>query len=234
LAPIAFQADVAAIFYDVPQVAPHLSAIIRAPVTALPGETIVPAINLWTGPCEAATLLGSADPDRIRTFFERYCRALMSGPVQFCAEWGMAFEPHLQNVYVRLRDGLPCGVVLRDLDATILDRRRIQPLLDEAAGALAENTWAHMPEFELGERRLVQAMLFGHLGEVMSRLTDDGRVTTRELMAIVEATWSDLEAAAPSAASRKTVARLRGWSEDVKATLRTRLHRARALEFVAR
>jgi len=46
---------------------------------------------------------------------------LMRGMVHFYARWGMAFEPHLQNVYVALRDGMPSRMILRDLDSTILD-----------------------------------------------------------------------------------------------------------------
>src|SRR5262249_55534763 len=75
---IGFQTDLASIFHSEPALAPHLSAIFRAPVAARPGETVVPAINLWTGPCEGARLLRSANPGRIREFFERYCRALMA------------------------------------------------------------------------------------------------------------------------------------------------------------
>src|SRR6185503_20895350 len=96
-----------------PGLAPHLSAIVRSPVRSRRGETVVPAINLWTGRREARALLRNASPARIEQFFAHYCRALMSGPVEFCAEWGMAFEPHLQNVYVAFRDGMPARILLR-------------------------------------------------------------------------------------------------------------------------
>jgi siderophore synthetase component len=52
----------------------------------------------------------------------------MRGVVDFHTRWGMAFEPHLQNVYVALRAGMPSRVILRDLDSTILDPLRIRPL----------------------------------------------------------------------------------------------------------
>lgn len=227
-----FQADVASLLHPQPALAPHLSAIVRSPVRARRGEVVVPAINLWAGRHEARALLREAGPARIEEFFDRYCRALMKGPVEFCAQWGMAFEPHLQNVYVRLRDGLPSGIVLRDLDNSILDARRIRPLLRELGAEPAKGTWQHMPDFETGAKRLVQAMLFGHLGEVISRLARDHGSRPLKLAAIVEDTWSDLAAYAPSSSARRSVEKLRGWSDAVKATLRTRLKRANAVQFV--
>jgi siderophore synthetase component len=89
-----------------------------------------------------------------------------------------------------------------------------------------------MPKFKIGGKRLVQAMLFGHLGEVMWCLTRSAGVVSDKLAAIVEDTWSDLVARAPSAAARTSVNELRGWSDAVKATLRTRLTRSTTMEFV--
>jgi siderophore synthetase component len=227
-----FQEDIASVFHSAPTLAPHLSAIIRSPVPARPGEVLVPALNLWAGRHEARALLRSADVAHTEEFFHRYCRVLMEGPVQFCSQWGMAFEPHLQNVYVALRDGLPSRIVLRDLDASILDPPRVRPALRDVGLELPEDTWRHMPKFKIGGKRLVQAMLFGHLGEVMWCLTRSAGVVSDKLAAIVEDTWSDLVARAPSAAARTSVNELRGWSDAVKATLRTRLTRSTTMEFV--
>lgn len=227
-----FQADVASIFHARPGLAPHLSAIVRLPVRARRGESIVAAINLWAGRREARALLRQADAARVEEFFACYCRSLMSGPVEFCAEWGMGFEPHLQNVYVVLRDGMPAGIVLRDLDNSILDPRRARPLFRELGVQPQPDTWRCMPRFDIGARRLVQAMLFGHLGEVMASLGRDHAIASDRLAAIVEDTWQELAARAPSRAARKAVLRLRGWSDAIKATLRTRLKRANAVQFV--
>jgi siderophore synthetase component len=229
---IDFQEDVASVFHSEPMLAPHLSAIIRSPVQAQPGEILVPALNLWAGRQEARALLQSADVARIEGFFSRYCRALMEGPVQFCSQWGIAFEPHLQNVYVAIRDGLPSRIVLRDLDASVLDPQRVRPALRDVGLELPEGTWRHMPGFEIGGKRLVQAMLFGHLGEVMWWLTQSGGIGSEKLASIVEDTWSDLVARAPSAAARKSVKELRGWSDAVKATLHTRLTRSTTMKFI--
>jgi siderophore synthetase component len=215
---LAFQPDVASIIH--PRAGDHLSAIVRAPVRARKGERLVPAINLWTGPHEARKLLSEVPAE---TFFARYCRVLMQGPVVFYAEGGMAFEPHLQNVYVGLRHGLPARIVLRDLDNTILDPRRVRGRL-RALGGAARDTWRHMPAYEDGGRRLVQAMLYGHLGEVMWRLSTDHGADAGRLLAIVEETWDGL--------ARFGGKQLRRWSNSVKTTLRTRLERASELRFV--
>jgi siderophore synthetase component len=229
---IDFQADVAAIFHAHPALASHLSAIIRSPVRPQPGESVMPAINLWTGRREWRALLRSAGPVRLEEFFDRYCRALMTGPVQFCTQSGIAFEPHVQNVYIAFRDGVPSRVILRDLDASVLDPRRVRPALRRLGLEVAKDTWEHMPAFEIGGRRLVQAMLFGHVGEVISCLTESRKVTGEKLVGIVEDVWSDLIASAPSTPARKAVKELRGWSNAVKATLHTRLHRSTSMEFV--
>jgi siderophore synthetase component len=229
---IDFQEDLASIFHTEPALAPHLSAIIRSPVPTQPGESVIAAISLWAGRREAQVLLQSADSARIEGFFHRYCRALMMGPVQYCSQWGMAFEPHLQNVYVAMRDGLPSRIVLRDLDASILDARRIRPVLRDLGLDLAQDTWRAMPAFEIGSKRLVQAMLFGHLGEVMWCLMQSTGIKSDKLVSIVEDMWSDLTACAPSTSARRSIQKLRGWSNAVKATLRTRLTRSTTMEFV--
>ena len=215
---LAFQPDAASIFHR--EHGSHLGAIVRPPVKARRGERLVAAINLWTGPHEARSVLRRVAAEE---FFARYCRVLMEGPVVFYTQWGMAFEPHIQNVCVGLRDGLPARIVLRDLDNTILDPRRVRGRL-RALGGAARDTWRHMPAYADGGRRLVQAMLYGHLGEVMLRLSDDHGAHAGRLLAIVEDTWDGLRAPG--------VQQLRGWSNSVKTTLRTRLERATRLRFV--
>jgi len=215
---LAFQPDVASVFH--PRFGSHLGAIVRQPVKARSGERLVAAINLWTGPQEARALLRRVPLEK---FFARYCRVLMEGPVVFYAKGGMAFEPHIQNVYVGLRNGLPARIVLRDLDNSILDPRRVRSRM-RALGGPANDTWRHMPPYADGGRRLVQAMMYGHLGEVMLRLSDDHGAHADRLLAIVEHSWNALEKSGGQ--------QLRGWSNSVKTTLRTRLERATRLRFV--
>jgi siderophore synthetase component len=59
----------------------------------------------------------------------------------------MGFEPHLQNVYAALREGMPSRMILRDLDSTILDPRRIRSVAAASRIRLAPSTWKHMPDF---------------------------------------------------------------------------------------
>jgi siderophore synthetase component len=150
----------------------------------------------------------------------------MGGVVDFYARWGMAFEPHLQNVYVALRDGLPSRMILRDLDSTILDPLRIRPLVRANGVQLARGTWKHMPDFTTGGRRLAHAMMYGHLGQVMSYLTEATQADLAKLSAAVEETWDELIAQAPSTACRVRVRDLRRQADTVGNVLWRRITRA--------
>jgi siderophore synthetase component len=203
----------------------------RSPVQAKAGKSSYRRSISGRTTRGARALLQSADVARIEEFFNRYCRALMEGPVQFCSQWGMAFEPHLQNVYVAIRDGLPSRIVLRTWTLPCSIRNAFGLPYATWALELPESTWRHAG-FEIGGKRLVQAMLFGHLGEVMWCLTQRDGIGSEKLVSIVEDTWSDLVARAPSAAARKSVKELRGWSDAVKATLHTRLTRSTTMKFI--
>jgi siderophore synthetase component len=218
-----FQYDVASMAHAEPSIGMHLAAIVRAPVRRRAGEIVVPALNLWCGPRQAGTLLALRRPEHAYALFRVYCRVLMRGVVDFYARWGMAFEPHLQNVYVALRDGMPSRVILRDLDSTILDPVRIRPVARANGVRLAPGTWRHMPDFTTGGRRLAHAMMYGHLGEVMSYLARAAGVDLARLNAAVEDTWDELIARAPSPASRRRVRDLRIQADTVGAVLWRRI-----------
>ena len=221
-----FQFDVASIAHAEPFIGTHLAVIVRAPVRRRAAEVVVPALNLWCGPRQARTMLDLRRRDRAYAFFRVYCRVLMGGVVDFYARWGMAFEPHLQNVYVALRDGLPSRMILRDLDSTILDPLRIRPLVRANGVQLARGTWKHMPDFTTGGRRLAHAMMYGHLGQVMSYLTEATQADLAKLSAAVEETWDELIAQAPSTACRVRVRDLRRQADTVGNVLWRRITRA--------
>ncbi len=221
-----FQYDVASMAHAEPTIGMHLAVIVRAPVSRRAGEIVVPALNLWCGPRQARTLLALRRPEHAYAFFRAYCRVLMRGVVDSYARWGMAFEPHLQNVYVALRDGMPSRMILRDLDSTILDPDRIRPVARANGVRLARGTWQHMPDFATGGRRLAHAMMYGHLGEVMSYLARAATVDLDRLSGAVEETWDELIAQAPSPACRRRVRDLRVQADTVGAVLWRRITRA--------
>jgi siderophore synthetase component len=221
-----FQYDVASIAFAEPFIGTHLAVIVRAPVSPRAAEIVVPALNLWCGPRQARTMLNLRGREQAYAFFRVYCRVLMRGVVDFYARWGMALEPHLQNVYVALRDGMPSRVILRDLDSTILDPLRIRPVARANGVRFALGTWKHMPDFTTGGRRLVHAMMQGHLSQVMSYLAEVGHADPATFSAAVEETWDELIAQAPSAACRRRVFDLRRRADSVGALLWRRITRA--------
>jgi len=221
-----FQFDIASIFHAEPFIGNHLAVIVRAPVCPRAAETVVPALNLWCGPGQARRMLELRDREHVYAFFRAYCRVLMRGIVDFYARWGMAFEPHLQNVYVALRDGMPSRMILRDLDSTILDPWRIRPIARMNGVQFAPGTWSHMPDFAIGGRRLAHAMMYGHLGQVMSCLAQVAQADLATLSAAVEETWDELIAQAPSAVCRGRVRNLRKQADTVGAVLWRRITRA--------
>jgi siderophore synthetase component len=226
-----FQRDVASMAHGDRHIETHVAAIVRSPVSRRAGGVVVPAVNLWSGQRPARTLLDLRHPEQAYDFFRAYCRVLMRGPVEFYARWGMAFEPHLQNVYVGFQDGVPSHIVLRDLDGTILDPARTRPVVRANHLRLAPSTWQHMPPFEVGGQRLVHAMLYGHLGAVMSYLARHARADLSELSVRLEDVWTELIEGAVSPTCRRRVCELRAQSNTVKAMLRVRLARSAQLEF---
>ena len=226
-----FQCDVASIAHAEPFIGTHLAVIVREPVRSRAAEIVVPALNLWCGLRRARTISGLRRGKDAYAFFRVYCRVLMRGMVDFYARWGMAFEPHLQNVYVALRDGMPSRMILRDLDSTILDPLRIRPLARTNGVRLARGTWKHMPDFATGGRRLAHAMMYGHLGQVMSYLAQAAQADLARLSAAVEETWDELIAQAPSAACRERVRELRKQADTVGAVLWRRITRADHVTF---
>jgi hypothetical protein len=205
---------------------------VRAPVPRREGEVVVPALNLWSGPRHVRTLLDLHGPEQAYEFFRVYCRVLMRGPIDFFARWGMAFEPHLQNVAVALRRGVPSRIILRDLDSTILDPDRIRPVLRAHGLRLAPGTWPHMPTFDVGGRRLTHAMMAGHLAEVMSLLIHVARAEVAVLATLLNDAWDDILGSTRSPSCRRLVRDLRAQGDTVTAMLRMRLTRSRRLRFV--
>jgi hypothetical protein len=189
------QADVASLSFADPGLAPHLSAIVRAPVRTGKGESAVPAIELWTGREIALRLLRRSKPQDVRRFFRHYCQIVMRGPVRFLLEFGLAFEPHLQNSIIVFRERKPHRLIIRDLDGTVMDRERVEALLARYGLKLAADTWDHMPASSVGEDRLIHSLFFGHLGVAVDFLSEKFAVSQPELMHILSEEWANLREA---------------------------------------
>lgn len=68
-------------------------------------------------------------------WFALYIKHLVPPLLAVYFDQGVACEPHLQNVVVKLEDGWPCGVIMRDLEGTKLIRGMWQvPMLEGLAG----------------------------------------------------------------------------------------------------
>ena len=228
---LGLQCDVATISHEDPEIGTHLAAIVREPLPIPRRGRIVPAVLLWNSPNAAASVL-RLDRENIEETFRSYCRIVMRGPIEFHARWGLSLEPHLQNSMIRVCDGLPVGLVLRDLDGTILDSSRVPRMLREARLALPGQHWDEMPSARDGGRRLLNAMLYGHLGQVTLRLVLDHQVDSALLQSCVEQTWKEL-LTSQRGMVRKRIEQLREEPLPVKRLLGNRLQRTGDLIFSA-
>jgi hypothetical protein len=186
------QADLASLSFGDARVAPHLSAIVRAPIRVAAREHTVPAIDLWTGRETAGIFLRDAKVEEVNRFFRSYCQVMLRGPLSFLLRFGLAFEPHLQNSVIVFRGGKPARLILRDLDGTLMDRNRVGKSLGTFNLSVAADTWDHMPDFGVGESRLVHSLFLGHLAEVLDFLAARCGAHGGELLAILGEEWRRL------------------------------------------
>lgn len=229
--PIEVQRDVATVAFADERVASHLAAIIRAPVPRRAGETVIPAIELWTGRQRAGELLQSTERKAVERFFRSYCRALWTGPLHFLALFGIAFEPHLQNTLIVLRGNDPVRLVLRDLDGTILDHSRVAGILEEAGAQLAPDTWDHMPGFDEGEGRFMHALFFGHLAEVVDFLVRTSSADVSAWLDVMREEWARTTRDPELASAAGRIDALCEHFGKGRSMLRTRLERSHATRY---
>jgi hypothetical protein len=227
-----FQSDVAAAAHLDRTIGCHLAVIFRSPLRNSRDETIVPALLLWSSNHLAMSLLRLTSKDAAYQVFEDYCRVLLAGPTEFYACHGLAFEPHLQNTFIRIRNGLPVGAVLRDLDGTILDPRRVPGHLQRLRLRLPIEPWSSMPAFQSGGKRLAHALTQGHLAQVMFWLVTRIDLDSTVLSQLLESVWREL-IHSHNGSSRKYISELRAESTVVKSLLRNRLNRSMTLSFLA-
>lgn len=174
------QEDVATFSIADIELAPHVSAILRTPILREKQE-ILPAVDLWYGPTTAVAMWSNLTDAELRECWYRYCCVLIEGPVKLLIHYGIAIEPHLQNVYVVFRDLVPQRIIVRDLDHAILDRVTVEPPLRELGLRLFPHTWEFMPQIDAGINRLVHDIFHAHISEAILAITTSGRLSVRWL-----------------------------------------------------
>lgn len=228
---IDFQYDVASMCWDDALVNSHLSCIVRAPCLSVADEVVVPVLNVWASVEKASALLDIDSRPHVLELFDEYCRVVMCGPLLLCAQWGICLEPHMQNVYIVLRGGKPVRVILRDLDNAIMDPRPIVPLCRQHGIPLAEDTWDHMPDFSIGQLRLIHAMFHGHLYQVMHFLLKHTGVGFCELDHCINDNWRRVVEQVQTPAARKSLETMRTLVGTTKHSLSMRLKRSTSMLF---
>lgn len=216
---LAIQADVASFSHLADGVSPYLSLIVREPLSLIPGETIHPAIDLWSGREAARWVFDIESCDLACALMSAYARALLTGPVVAWLAFGIAFEPHVQNTYVRVRDRSPVGIVLRDIDATILMDDPCQPIVDTAALTV------------LGRDRLAHALDLGHLSAVANFLARRCGASYADLKHRVNEAWHEAVRNAASPMTGEGLALLEARAK-VKQSLTMCLARSQEMQFL--
>jgi hypothetical protein len=217
------QYDIASITHPDPVIGRHVSAIVRAPVPTVAGTSLISALQLWASATTATSILALEHPGAVYEVFERYCMLLMRGPVELYWRYGLAVEPHVQNTLVRIRDGIPVSIVLRDLDGTILDREPVSEQLRRLGLDLPVASWNQFPTFEAGGQRLGHSILHAHLAIVEARLLQLEDVERSVLADILEDVWTQLLHETPTK-NRRAVNRIRSCLGEVKCLLGMRLN----------
>jgi hypothetical protein len=227
---IEFQRDLASLAFDDEVLGRHLCVIIRAPVLQRQGETVVPALSLWANSQLAEALFKIDDADRAGEVFSSYCRVMLHGPLAFYARAGMAFEPHLQNALICIRNGLPRRLVLRDLDATILEPELASTGLRRAGLRLPAGIPASMPTPEDGRRRLIHSLLYANIAPAALYLIRRCGLQPDEVQRILDRAW-DAEINLHSGAARDRVVQAREEKARPKLILTARMKRQMELVF---
>lgn len=99
-------------------------------------------------------------------WWDRYVGLLLPPVLHAYFGHGVVTEPHLQNVVVGVRDGLPAQVFLRDLEGVKLLPPRHRALPEPVAAQVVY-------EPRRGFDRVVYCLLVNHLGETLARLADE-------------------------------------------------------------
>ena len=131
-------------------------------------EPLLMAAALFGGRSDTSwleQLVANIDP---REWLADYCRSVVWPALYYYAEYGVVFEPHLQNTLLRLKGGRPAGALFRDLEGTKLVRDiwaqrlqgRVDPQILRSVLYSQEQAWC----------RFCYCLIFNQLAEVVDHL----------------------------------------------------------------
>lgn len=116
-------------------------------------------------------------------WFKGYVTQLLPPVLYAYFKYGVAFEPHLQNVLVKVSAGEVTGIVLRDLEGTKLDSSRWRPEQLPSMSQKALASTRHEPH--IAWRRVVYCLLVNNLCQAIFHIACGKGVIEQQLWGIV-------------------------------------------------
>lgn len=198
-----------------------------------PGVTPLLAASLFTddrfGHCPARASIetwgnhiGLNPQQAACQWFDRYLGLLVPPLLDSLFHYGVAFEPHLQNVVVGLGDGYPEQIFVRDLEGT-----KLVPGL--WSGQLPDTLDSQTVESMYYSRdkawnRIAYCLLVNHLFQVVACLCDGNDVLESSLWSVLDNCLANWMAGSDNPWAHETLTRLRaGDPIPNKSNLMTRL-----------
>lgn len=131
---------------------------------------------------ELASTQGCLRSAAVGQFLTRYCDCLFPALFALLSRWGIALEPHGQNVVVVLRDGLPSRVLYRDFGSI-----RVSPIRLARSGVRLPALIGALPTDDEDELRaaLFFPLLDTNLGQVVAALARAGEIDASRLWQLV-------------------------------------------------
>jgi siderophore synthetase component len=174
---------------------------------------------------ELASTCGCLPSAAAGHFLARYCDCLFSALFALLSRWGIALEPHGQNLLMVLRDGLPVRLLYRDFGSI-----RVSPTRLAGSGVRPPALVGALPTDDEDELRaaLFFPLLDTNIGQFVAALARVGKIDTTRLWQLVaqrcRSTYTTLTAdAAIAAQAGRDEAALFGPMLPAKSLLRVQL-----------
>jgi siderophore synthetase component len=216
-----------------PRLHEGLGVIVRSGVGGYPGTPLLAAAladPYGCSPAALSRLLAGVSAEGALTWWDAYVRLVAPPVLHAFLAYGVALEPHLQNVLVAVGpDGLPIQAIFRDLEGTKLvpgagnARWDLSGLPSRVAEALSYDAGR-------GWNRVLYCLFVNHLAEIAAALGDlhpglEGELWRRARRRI-ERYARDHTGGLPAEARGRLRALLAGVPLPAKANLRARWSRA--------